>query len=68
METTKVSEDSSLQKLIKLVESASPENSKIVRQADKWATLIVVIAFTASILTYLFTFEIKKHNHNIFLF
>ena len=60
METTKVSEDSSLQKLIKLVESASPENSKIVRQADKWATLIVVIAFTASILTYLFTFEIIR--------
>ena len=60
METTKVSEDSSLQKLIKLVESASPENSKIVRQADKWATLIVVIAFTASILTYLFTFEVIR--------
>ncbi len=60
METTKVSEDSSLQKLIKLVESSSPENSKIVRQADKWATLIVVIAFTASILTYLFTFEIIR--------
>ena len=60
METTIVSEDSSLQKLIKLVESASPENSKIVRQADKWATLIVVIAFTASILTYLFTFEIIR--------
>ena len=60
METTKVSEDSSLQKLIKLVESASPENSKIVRLADKWATLIVVIAFTASILTYLFTFEIIR--------
>ena len=60
METTKVSEDSSLQKLIKLVESASPENSKIVRQADKWATLIVVIAFTSSILTYLFTFEIIR--------
>lgn len=60
MKTTKVSEDSSLQKLIKLVESASPENSKIVRQADKWATLIVVIAFTSSILTYLFTFEIIR--------
>lgn len=60
METTKVSEDSALQRLIKLVESTSPENSKIVRQADKWATLIVVIAFTASILTYLFTFEVIR--------
>ena len=60
METTKISEDSSLQKLIKLVESSNPENSKIVRQADKWATLIVVIAFSAAILTYLFTFEITR--------
>jgi len=60
METTKVSEDSSLQKLIRLVESSAPENAKIVRTADKWATLIVVIAFTAAILTYLLTFEIIR--------
>lgn len=60
MKTTKVSEDSSLQKLIKLVESSSPENSKIVRQADKWATMIVVIAFSAAILIYLSTFEIIR--------
>ena len=60
MKTTKVSKDSSLQKLIRLVESSKPENAKIVRQADKWATLIVVIAFTAAILTYLFTFEIIR--------
>lgn len=60
MKTTKISEDSSLQKLIRLVESSAPENAKIVRTADKWATLIVVIAFTAAILTYLFTFEIIR--------
>ncbi|WP_405294376.1 heavy metal translocating P-type ATPase [Methanobrevibacter sp.] len=60
MKTTKASEDSSLQKLIRLVESSSPENSKIVREADKWATLIVVIAFSAAVLTYLFTFEIIR--------
>lgn len=60
MKTTKVSKDSSLQKLIRLVESSSPENAKIVRTADKWATLIVVIAFTAAVLTYLFTFEIIR--------
>ena len=58
--TTKISQDSSLQKLIKLVESSKPENSKIVRTADAWATLIVVIAFTAAVLTYLFTFEITR--------
>ena len=60
MKTTKVSEDSSLQKLIRLVESSKPENAKIVRTADKWATMIVVIAFAASILTYLYTFEIIR--------
>jgi len=60
MKTTKLSKDSSLQKLIKLVESSSADNSKIVRQTDKWATLIVVIAFTAAILTYLATFEIIR--------
>jgi len=60
MKTTKVSGDSSLQRLIRLVESSSPENAKIVRTADKWATMIVVIAFAAAILTYLFTFEIIR--------
>lgn len=60
METRKIGEDSSIQKLIKLVESSKPENAKIVKTADKWATLIVVIAFTVSILTYLFTFEITR--------
>lgn len=60
MKTTKVSQDSSFQKLIKLVESSKPENANIVRTADKWATLIVAIAFSASILTYLYTFEIIR--------
>ena len=60
MKSTKSSKDSSIQKLIRLVESSSPENANIVRQADKWATMIVVIAFTAAVLTYLFTFEIIR--------
>ena len=60
MKTTKISQESSLQKLIRLVESSKPENAKIVRTADQWATIIVVIAFTAAILTYLLTFEIIR--------
>lgn len=60
MKTTKISKESSLQKLIRLVESSKPENAEIVKTADKWASLIVVIAFIASVLTYLFTFEITK--------
>lgn len=60
MKTTKISQESSLQKLIRLVESSKPENAEIVKTADKWATLIVVIAFIASVMTYLFTFEITR--------
>lgn len=60
MKTTKISKDSSLQKLIDLVSSSAPENTKIMSAADKWATMIVVIAFTAAVLTYLFTFEIIR--------
>ena len=60
MRTTKISQKSSIQKLISLVESSKPENAKIVRTADKWATIIVVIAFTAAVLTYLYTFEISR--------
>ena len=60
MKTTKISQESSLQKLIRLVESSKPENSKIVRTADNWATIIVVLAFISAILTYLYTFEITR--------
>ena len=60
MKTTKISQESSFQKLIKLVESSEPENSRIVRAADKWATMIVVIAFTLAVLIYLATFEISR--------
>ena len=44
MKATKISKDSSIQRLIKLVESTKPENSKITRLADKWATWIVIIS------------------------
>ena len=60
MKTTKISQESSLQKLIRLVDSAKAENAKIVRTADKWATMIVGIAFIAAVLTYLYTFEIIR--------
>ncbi|WP_295114051.1 cation-translocating P-type ATPase [uncultured Methanobrevibacter sp.] len=60
MKATKTAENSSLQKLIKLVESSKPENAKIVRTADKWAKWIVLIAFFSSILTYIFTGDIIR--------
>lgn len=60
MKTTKISDDSSLQKLIRLVESSKPENAKIVRSADRWATWIVIIAFLSAIITYFVTGEIIR--------
>ena len=60
MKASKKGEDSSLQKLIKLVESANPENAKVVKTADKWATFIVVIAFICAVFTLIFTGEIIR--------
>lgn len=60
MEATKVGKDSSLQRMIDLVESADADKSKIVRLTDKWATWIVVIALTAAIATYFLTGEIIR--------
>lgn len=60
MKATKKGEDSSLQKLIQLVESSKPENAEIVKIADKWATLIVVISFICAVATLIFTGEIIR--------
>ncbi len=60
MKANKKGEDSSLQKLIKLVESANPDNAEIVKSADRWATWIVIIAFTCAIVTWLITGEIIR--------
>ena len=43
MQAAKVGEDSSIQRMIKLVQSADAGKAKIVGLADKWATWIVVI-------------------------
>jgi heavy metal translocating P-type ATPase len=47
----KVGEDSSLQRMVRLVESADAGKAKIVGMADKWATWIVVIALTSALIT-----------------
>ena len=51
MEATKVGEDSSIQRMIRLVQSADAGKAKIVGIADRWATWIVVIALSAAALT-----------------
>lgn len=60
MEATKVGEDSSIQRMIRLVQSADAGKAKIVGLADRWATWIVVIALTAAALTWIFTGEIIR--------
>lgn len=60
MKATKVGEDSSIQRMIKLVQSADAGKAKIVGLADRWATWIVVIALTAAALTWFFTGEIIR--------
>ncbi len=60
MKATKVGEDSSIQRMIKLVQSADAGKAKIVGMADRWAVWIVVIALTASFLTWLITGEIIR--------
>ncbi len=55
MKATKVGEDSSIQKMIRLVQSADAGKAKIVGLADRWATWIVVTALTAAVITWLVT-------------
>ena len=60
MKATKVGEDSSIQRMIRLVQSADAGKAKIVGLADRWATWIVVIAMSAAALTWLVTGEIIR--------
>ncbi len=60
MEATKVDEDSSIQRMIRLVQSADAGKAKIVGLADRWATWIVVIALTAAGITWAVTGQIIR--------
>lgn len=60
MEAAKAGTDSSIQRMIRLVQSADAGKAKIVSMADRWATWIVIIALTAAALTWLLTGEIIR--------
>lgn len=60
MRAEKVGEDSSIQRMIRLVQSADAGKAKIVGIADRWATWIVVIALIAAALTWLISGEIIR--------
>ena len=59
-EAVKVGEDSSIHRMIRLVQSADAGKAKIVRLADRWAAWIVVIALTAAALTWMISGEIIR--------
>lgn len=60
MAAQKVGADSSLQRMIRLVESADAGKAKIVGIADRWATWIVAIALLAAAATWFATGEIIR--------
>lgn len=60
MKAVKVGEDSSIQRMIRLVESADAGKAKIVGMADRWATWIVVIALVSAAGTWFVTGEIIR--------
>ena len=60
MEAIKVGEDSSIQRMIRLVRSADAGKAKIVNLADRWATWIVVIALVSAGITWAVTGEIIR--------
>lgn len=60
MEATRVGEDSSIQRMVRLIRSADAGKAKIVRLADRWATWIVVIALVSAALTWFVTNEVIR--------
>ena len=60
MRATRVGKDSSIQRMVRLVQSADAGKAKIVGLADRWATWIVVIALSSAALTWLVTGEILR--------
>lgn len=60
MKAVKVGEDSSIQRMIRLVKSADAKKAKIVGIADRWATWIVVIALSAAVITWVLSGEIIR--------
>ncbi|MDR2819004.1 MAG: cation-translocating P-type ATPase [Desulfovibrio sp.] len=57
MRAVKVGEDSALQRMIRLVESADAEKSPVVRVMDRWSTWIVFAALAAALSTWAITGE-----------
>lgn len=57
---TKESKDSSLQKMVRLVNEASAGSSPIQRVMDTWAVRVIIIALTIAGLTFVFTGDLIR--------
>jgi heavy metal translocating P-type ATPase len=55
IEATTIGDDSSLKKMIRLVEEAEENKAPIVRIADKWARILVPVALGCALLIWLIT-------------
>ncbi len=60
MKAAKVGEDSSIQRMIRLVQSVDAGKAKIVGLADRWATWVVVIALLSAVLTWAISGEVIR--------
>ena len=60
IEATSVGDDSSLKKMIRLVEEAEENKAPIVRVADKWARILVPVALGCALLIWLLTNDIYR--------
>ena len=60
IEATKVGEDSSLQRLIRIVEDAEKNQAPTQRIADKWASWLVPFALLIAIIAYIVTNDIIR--------
>ena len=60
MKATRNGEDSAIQRMIRLVQSADAGKAKIVRIADRWATWIVAGAFSAAVAVWFVTGDIMR--------
>ena len=57
---TEVGEDSSLQKLIRLVSEADSKRAPTLRIVDKWATWLVPIALAIAVVTFIITGDVVR--------
>ena len=60
IKATKIGEDSSLQKLIRMVQEAENNKAPMQRITDKWASWLVPVALLIAVITYIATTDIVR--------